>query len=295
MSKPSNWPITEKAIRFIMPAATVAALVKHPLSSDLFPHAVGYYPSAHGHVMNRAVHDDWLFLYCVQGKATVAADGREYSVSKGDLVFLPNGLPHSYRASEKEPWTIYWVHFTGKKAANYVAHLSRLAHGPVLPIGLRQKLVADFIELVDIAAKNTDNNLHKFIYAANLLKQMICYLSLIKPRADSTSDTPFNLEQVHALMQQEIEGSINLDTLAAGCGMSKFYFAKRYKQVTGTSPIAHFINIKMARACRLIDIGDKSITETAYALGYLDTYYFSRIFKKVIGISPRQYRNLNKG
>ena len=63
----------------------------------------------------------------------------------------------------------------------------------------------------------------------------------------------------------------------------------------GYTPIAHFIDLKMKRASYLLDMGNKTISEISYTLGYDDPYYFSRIYKKVTGRSPRGYRKLNKG
>ena len=295
MSKPSNWAVTPDAVRCILPSAAVSELAKHPLSRDLFPHAVGFYPNAKGHCMTRTTHDDWLFLYCVQGKATVEVKGIKYPVSKGDLVFLPYGLPHSYRADEQHAWSVYWVHFMGEKANHYVAPFSFGNNRPVLSIGLHQRLVTDFCQLVEVASNNSSNDIKRLTYAANLLKQMICYIALLKPAEGRKGNGSLNIEHVHLLMEMKINGVLNLKTLAAHFGLSKFYFAKRYRQSTGQSPIATFIRMKMTHACRQLDTTDVNIGEIACAIGYQDVYYFSRLFKKVIGFSPKQYRNLNKG
>jgi AraC-like DNA-binding protein len=51
----------------------------------------------------------------------------------------------------------------------------------------------------------------------------------------------------------------------------------------------------MERACYLLDISGISIKDVSSTLGYEDSYYFSRLFKKIIGVAPRQYRNLKRG
>jgi len=98
------------------------------------------------------------------------------------------------------------------------------------------------------------------------------------------------LERVHSLMRSHLHEKLDLDTLAAAVNLSKFHFVKRYRELSGTTPINRFIQLKIERACHLLDTTDKEIKEVAYAVGYDDAYYFSRIFRKQLGISPSQYR-----
>ena len=51
-----------------------------------------------------------------------------------------------------------------------------------------------------------------------------------------------------------------------------------------------YISLKMREACKLLKVTDFYIYEVAQRLGYKDQYYFSRIFKKVVGISPKEYK-----
>ncbi len=52
--------------------------------------------------------------------------------------------------------------------------------------------------------------------------------------------------------------------------------------------------MKIERACYLLDTGELSISAVAEQLGYEDSYYFSRLFKKVMGVSPSSYRRVNR-
>jgi transcriptional regulator GlxA family with amidase domain len=96
-------------------------------------------------------------------------------------------------------------------------------------------------------------------------------------------------------MQARLHEQIDVDTLAAAVSLSKYHFIKKYKALTGTTPINHFIRLKIERACHLLDVTNKGIKEIAWAVGYEDAYYFSRIFRKMMGMSPRQYREIRLG
>jgi len=59
--------------------------------------------------------------------------------------------------------------------------------------------------------------------------------------------------------------------------------------------LSYFTQLKIRAACRLLDLSGKSVKAVALETGYSDPYYFSRVFKKVMGISPEKYRAIKKG
>jgi len=98
------------------------------------------------------------------------------------------------------------------------------------------------------------------------------------------------MEKLTAQMQKNLGGELDLDALASTANLSKFHFIRRFKEHTGHAPIQRFIQMKMQRACELLDSTDKAIKVIAGEVGYQDAFYFSRIFKRTIGVSPQKYR-----
>jgi len=291
MSQPSTWLLTHGAVRFILPAPTTRALAEHALGRALYPTSAGYYPAARGHAMRRQTHDDCLLLYCVEGRAEVEAFGASRPVGPGDLLcFLP-GVPHEYRAVDDDPWTVYWTHFTGTQSLAYLRHAGLSRRDIVTHIGVRAALVSDFQLLIEL--RRTPHQLPAALQAAHVLRQILCRLATAE--AGEVSRSQLQLERVHALMQRQLDGALRLDELAAAARLSRFQFAHEYQRRTGVSPIAHFIRLKVERATQLLDTTGLSVKEVAAALGYSDAYYFSRVFKKIVGFSPDRYRRLNRG
>ncbi|WP_207063583.1 AraC family transcriptional regulator [Motiliproteus sp. SC1-56] len=291
MSRPSSWPLPADSARYVVPRALVDQLRRHPLSRELYPLGIGHYVAARGHAMERENHDDYLLIYCTEGRGELIVGPRRGHLEAGQLVLLPQGLAHRYRADDSQPWSIYWVHFEGEAAAAFVRHLSLDPAYPVIDLGQNAKLIADFENLLQV--RQSGYQLKPFLHAANQLRQILSYLALLRSR-DSTR-AGLDLERVHSYMQAHIHQSLELDTLARQVNLSKYHFAKRYKELTGTSAINHFINLKIEHACQLLDLGHQSVSEISYALGYDDAYYFSRIFKKVMGLSPTAYRKMRLG
>ncbi len=296
MSTPSRWPLPPESIRFVLPRRVVAELDAHPLSSGLYPLGMGYYRQADGHHMERDHHDDNLLVYCLDGEGDIVLEEQKHRVRPGDILLIPKGIPHSYRARRKNPWTIYWVHFTGHHASDFIRHASRGEHSRryLLPIGIHSRLAGDFEALLE--ARDSTYNLNAYLLAANQLRQILTHIALLQPIArQKQSRGELDLEKIHSLMQARIHEQLNLDTLAEAINLSKYHLVKKYREVTGTTPISHFIQLKIERACHLLDTTNNSISEIAFAVGYEDAYYFSRIFKKTMGVSPSQYRKMRTG
>jgi AraC-like DNA-binding protein len=282
----SSWPLPANGIRFLVPPTVLAQLASHPLSEALYPVAMGYYPDAHGHRMQRQRLDHYLLIYCIGGKGTLMAGDRHYRIAGGDLVLLPRDQAHAYKADTKDPWTIYWLHFDGRLAEPFHRHAQ--LSSPRLAIGVQPRVVRVFDGLTDLRRGN--HQLAEFIQGCHQLQALLSYIALLSRQQLPRSGKVLNLEQLRALMQEHIHGQLDLDSLAAAANVSKYHFAKKFKALTGASPIQYFINMKMQRACYLLDSSRQSIKEVAASLGYEDVYYFSRLFKKTLGLSPTRYR-----
>ena len=290
----SQWPLPSDGMRIIVPQFMRDFLAENVLTRECYPTAFGYYPNASGHRMARQEHRDNLLIYCTAGRGTVELSGRELAVQGGDAVLLPEGSEHSYRADSKAPWTIYWVHFEGLLATQFIGAVRGARQfSSVLSVGTHVPLIADFGDL--IAMRKTGYSRRSFIHGSNLLRQMLSYLSAIAPAVQAQQLHNMDLVGIHALMEQKLSTQLDLTTLARYANLSKYHFSNKYKALTGHSPIQHFLHLKMERACYLLDLPGSSVQDVGRTLGYEDSYYFSRLFKKIIGVAPTQYRNLKRG
>ncbi len=288
MSLTSDWPLPVDGIRFFVPDFIVRLFTENVLCKDLYPLRFGYYPKARGHHMQRDQHDDHLLIYCVDGEADLIVEGRHHQVRKGNLVMLPKDSIHSYVANEDNPWTIFWIHFDGELSQAYLDNLNYSFETPIIPLGVPPRLVAGFESLLAISASGFGQKV--YIHIANHLKQLMTYIAILIPKVKAGESKSLNLDEIHGIMQHHIHE--HLDSLAKKANLSKYYFSKKYKELTGRSPIQHFIHLKMEHACYLLDISTQHVNEIARELGYDDAYYFSRLFKKVVGMSPSEYKKV---
>jgi len=273
----------------VSPVVIRRNLERHPLSRECFPLAIGYYETAYDHRMSRQRHDDNILIYCFAGKGHLETGENRTMVSAGQLILLPSGIGHRYWADATEPWSIYWCHFSGSHASDYLAQLGPTDRASVIPIGQTPTLTAQFQTLLQATSNGFATV--AMVHAANMLKQLLTGLAVIVTQSADRRRNAFSVENIQAFMLQNLDKNLDLEALAHQAGLSKFHFSKKYRQATGHSPISHLISMRMEYARYLIETSDSPVGEVAAKVGHDDALYFSRQFKQTFGLSPQQLRH----
>ena len=282
----SNWPLPAHGTRLQTPYFLLELLSEHPLSEGCYPLAFGYYPDAAGHEMQRREHTNHLLIYCVKGRGSLQSGSDRWPVGPGDLMLVPPDMPHAYQADADEPWSIYWVHYDGERAKSYSDFLG--IERPVFNIGVLPSLIAEFEALLSL--RHSGYALAPFVHGANILKSLLTgFAEALRRSAQGRGG--LDIQALIGLMQRRLDEDLDLNDLAREAHLSKYHFIRRFRQLTGHTPVQHFIHLKMQHACELLDSSNDPLKRIAAQVGYEDPYYFSRIFKRVIGVSPKQYRN----
>jgi AraC-like DNA-binding protein len=97
-----------------------------------------------------------------------------------------------------------------------------------------------------------------------------------------------------SMMQDRLDKVITLQELSGYAGLSVSHFSAVFRDKTGYSPIEYFNHLKIQKACQYLMFSTATVKEISGRLGVEDQYYFSRMFSKLMGMSPSEYRNRNK-
>jgi AraC-like DNA-binding protein len=282
-----EFPVPPDGTRFRLPPLLAEALVKHPLSRDIHPRAVGFYPTGRAVQTRQLVPiPEHLLIYCTGGGGDLLEKGCVTGVVAGDLVLVRKGELHRLVVSSANPWTLRWFTYDGELADSYNTHLGM--ERSVVHIGLRPDIVRAFDAL--FALRNASLTLNTWVQGSCQLKALIAVLANTLSQLSKGPGERIDIEKIHAFMLAHIGSGLNLTELARSANLSSFYFVRRFKKITGVTPMHYFINLKMQRACQLLDGTAQPVKWIAAEVGYDDPQYFSRIFKRVLGLTPQQYR-----
>jgi AraC-like DNA-binding protein len=100
------------------------------------------------------------------------------------------------------------------------------------------------------------------------------------------------LNRVITYMRDHLQENLTLTRIAREAGLSESYLNAVFKECVKCAPMDYYINMKMEQACYLLCNTDMHIYQVAQYLGYDNQYYFSRAFKKVLGVPPKKYKEM---
>jgi AraC family transcriptional regulator, arabinose operon regulatory protein len=112
---------------FIMSKKQLEIVAFTPLISDLYITDIGFYPNAKNHYRKRKKgNNENILIYCIDGSGSIHLNEHVHELSSNAYFIIPAYTPHSYWASESTPWSIYWLHFAGRKSNSFQNHFSRI-------------------------------------------------------------------------------------------------------------------------------------------------------------------------
>jgi len=225
------------------------------------------------------------FLSCclmTQGTALLETEHGQFSLTPGDVFFTFPGAPFSIRNCNQTQY--YYISFVGRKASSYLESVGITPKNPVR---------AGFEELKSTWAygisKTTSDNLP-------LLTKGLFFYTLSIISASDHIPTEVSEKSVVEQIRSDIDTDYaNVDlSLENLCDQRKYnskYVSRRFREEMGISFSEYLQSCRIHHACTLLAGTNRSVQEVALDVGYRDALYFSKVFKKCMGVSPSKYRN----
>ncbi len=273
----------------VIPSRLLNKIKGESLTNDLYISDIGFYPAARYHFRQREKGiDQNILIYCIDGSGTLELNGEQFKIEANSWFVISANCSHTYFASEKNPWSIYWLHFGGPKSGRFAKYYGKVVQLDSPSVKRNNDRIILFNEILTILESgfSVENIDFANLYLNGLLASFFysrTYCSVKGYQCKSPSD--------HAIqfMQKNIDKTLRIKDMADHVQMSASHFTKIFRNKTGSSPLDYFINLKMQEAIRLLTHKSMRIKETAFALGYHDPLYFSRIFTRHMGESPASY------
>jgi AraC-like DNA-binding protein len=273
-----------------VPMVAIAQSEKTPLINTLFIARMGFYPKALHHYYQRPMGiSQVILIYCTDGKGWIKLQNERIIIGAGEVFVIPTETPHSYGADAENPWTIYWFHFVGSQCNEIATAIMAEAN---------KGIWVGFLKERNTIFKQISTAFLKGYSASNLL-----FANLLLPHYLATfvipdyfqADTlipqvPSPTDKAILFMQQNLTKSITLNNIAQSAHLSIPFFSRKFKQETGYAPIEYFNYLRIQKACQLLHFSELRISEVATEIGIDDPFYFSRLFKQQMGVSPAKYR-----
>lgn len=232
---------------------------------------------------------DFQLLYIAAGKAYFHFADKDEIVTAGHMVLYRPKEPQKYEYYCEDQTEVYWVHFTGGNVKNILRVYGMTDDKRVFYCGsgleyqnhfrtMIQELQMckdDYPEMLEMHLRQIFISIHRFLKTEAAVGN-----SLIAEAIDK-SRTYFS---------EHYNEDIRIDEYASSQGMSTSWFIRNFKQYVGETPMQFILSLRIHNAESLLRNPQYNISEISQIVGYENPLYFSRIFKKIKGLSPSDYR-----
>lgn len=244
------------------------------------------------------VRKNYLFHYVISGKGTLNANDDKdntshYHISAGSGFLIEPGYVNTYYADKEEPWEYVWVEFGGLRAKECVEYAGLSYKAPVYTPTepeYGQQIMDEMMAMVKSRnASSLELIGHLYLFFDRLIKY-----SSSRRQVQGGNLSEFYVREAVVYIEHNYADNITVEELAKMCKLDRSYFGKIFKKVQGQSPQEFLIHYRMAKAADALIIGSESIGDIGASVGYPNLLHFSRAFKGVYGMPPREYRQKNK-
>ena len=225
--------------------------------------------------------EDYLFVYLTAGELIV----NHMKMKAGQLiVFYPKTAIH---ITSNNKVSFHWVHFSGF-GAQAVVDSCNFGNTAVVDVGISENAIKEFSYRIKESLQ------HEYCFKISAAARLTTVMVSLSRNTERNEKQPLKESKVAASIEYIKDNycsDISLETLAEIEHLSISRYRTFFKEYMGTAPLDYIITLRIKKACELISESDLNIGEVAEAVGYSDQLYFSRIFKKRMGVIPSEYRN----
>ena|GEM_PF-1204683 len=242
------------------------------------------------HFTTRSGVQSYLLNQTMFGAGRLVYQDRTYELAPGDVFFLDCHQPHDYRAASPDGWGYRFAHFDGYAMPDYSAQILSSGNA-VFRFETDSPFDAWFTLLFDINRSDAPNC--EFL-SSNLLGNLLTEIMKTLPIFDAHT-IPEHIQGICAWLTNHCCEEFSLDTVAAQGNLSKYHLSREFKRYMGRTIFDYVNQARLVIAKELMRYTDMPLSAISEYLGLDDQGTLSRLFRRLEGMSPREYRRQWKG
>ena len=258
-------------------------------SALLYLQETGSLTALRPHISSRSGLQSYLFFTVVSGSGMLTYEEKEYPLSAGSCVFIDCRRPYTHKTEENDLWSLRWCHFNGPTLSSvYDKYCERGGKPAFVPAS--SEMTEEILAKLTETARSSDN-----IRDMLINEQLSTLIRLIMseswhPENKAISNKRASVLEVKKYLDEHYSEPIVLDDLSERFYISKFYLTHSFKEQFGFTINLYLQSVRITHAKLLLRFTNKTIEEIAAETGIPDPAYFSRLFKRIEGITPGAYR-----
>lgn len=238
---------------------------------------------------------DFQIIYIATGCGHFHFDtvDNETIVPAGNIViFRPKEL-QKYEYYGEDKTEVYWIHFTGSDVKNILRKYGFPDNERIFPVGTSMEYERIFKRII-IELQRCQDNYEEMLTLLLRHLLIIFQRELTREQVLKNEYLDHEMDTAVTYFNENYNRDINIEEYATSKGMSVSWFIRSFKKFTGSTPMQFIVALRVNNAQVLLETTNYSINEISKIVGYDNQLYFSRLFHKLKGFSPREYRKTRK-
>jgi len=248
-------------------------------------HPSGYYFTWN---KGRILHE-YQAIYLTEGSGLYEDNSGEYIINPGSILIIQPGIWHRYKPDRDTGWTENYVGFNGFIAEHMFTNPQLAAAKPIVYIGSREEFIDTYYKIHRYVKEEKPG--FQQVSAGMVMKLLGYLISAEKQINFSETRIEKIIQKACFMIRENVEKEIDFKHYSECNNIAYSYFRRMFKIYTGLPPMQYQLDLKIIRSRELLLSTDKIIKEICYEVGFESEFYFSRLFKKKIGVSPSALRN----
>ena len=285
-------------------------------SSLLHLQEVGSLTAIRPHTSKREKLQSYLCFMVEDGEGELVYEGKKYELKTGDVVFIDCRKAYSHSTGMNPNaglWSLRWCHFYGPSMPAIYAKYCERGGLPVIrgadvsvdvargaDMGRRDDIScgADVSQyaaiLTDIYTLASSSDYIRDMRINGKLNDLLTLLMESSWHREAHTNAPKKMEisRVKSFLDEHYKEKLSLESVASHFFIDKHYLARLFKEQYGVTLVTYLQQVRITHAKRMLRFTDKSIEEIGLECGIGELNYFSRVFKKLEGVSPSEFRSV---
>ncbi|MFB6341101.1 helix-turn-helix domain-containing protein [Saccharicrinis sp. FJH2] len=234
------------------------------------------------------VMDEYQINYITEGSGIIETRHGTFPIIPGTIIVIRPGEWHRYRPSKETGWKEHYVGFQGEYADHIFSNGFFHDSKPVIHIGFQDQILKSFYSIFDVVRDEKAG--YQQVASGILIQLLGSIISCVKNKDFEGKDIERKIRKARLYFRDNLNKNIDVEELAAELNIGYSYFRRMFKKFTGISPVQYHLMLRLQRAKDLLVSTDMSVKEIALGLGFQSIFYFTRIFKKKMGVPPTDLR-----
>lgn len=276
----------------------------HWFTDQAFPCAVLKFDNQQPRDVHR--HQFYELVLILAGRGRHITDRESYPIEAGDVFLLRDDMAHGYADTDRmvicnilfDPHRLqlplaflqdspgYQALFRVEPRLRTHTRFHNRLHLPAEKLAEAEGMIARLQEALDGRQPG-----YRFQAFARLMDLIVFLSHCYAPTTESKQRPMLRVGAVLSYIEQHYREPLSVRQLAQIAGMSESTLTRTFRRVVGRSPIAHVVHVRILHASELLQRGNVRVTEAAFECGFDDSNYFSRQFRQVTGLTPREFRS----